>query len=1470
MAQSASERSQRNGTRSGWWTMRQGGGPRFERIGVAILVAVLMASPIGFMGIAAAHGAPVSAAPSEPATAPVWSIEALQQAPLRPVLDTEPGVSLPGAIDLGPATTTSLHVLVGFAWSNASQLSSYLATLSLPTSPLYHHYLSHAQFDAEYGGSPTVYAESVAYFGSFGVSNLTTFADRGTLAFDTTPAIAEEIFHTILREYEVDGIRYDGPSSATLQLPSPIAGSVVAVDGLSSYSEYVTHTDMLPTSPLHAPPPSSSTPSTYPGGGYYTPAEVQGVQYEYGPDLQVAYDELSLFQQDGYATGQVVATILWAGAASGGASVAPWDPADIYAYYNETLPTGQPHAQVFGVPLGGAPGPGTSAGSDVSGAVSENTLDLEMIGSTAPGAQIYNVYGPNPAEAFTDEALVTILNAPADTPLHSVTAISNSWTSTDYNNTVWYDGLQEAQAVGVTVLASSGDSGGNPHSSRWEGTNVGFPATTAYNTFGVTSVGGTTSTLSAQSLHLTSQTVWYEASNSPDGSSGGISTVVAEPSWQLSSLASRLIGGTGLGVPDVAAIANNTLITITIGTMQYKATNATNGGVFYDEAGTSVACPLIAGIIAEINHTLAASGERPLGYLNPDLYRLADLQFAPPPDTPTTGVVQTGTYNSSLPTLPLLDVIQGHNFNESARYGYDLVTGWGPIDAYNYTMYMLSAHSAGVYGRLSAVQDDLALNALKVTSIGHSAQYNASIQQNFFLADSLGAPVYWVQNVIYILGTPGDWEMTYSGWVIYPFFGLYPALSVYEYNFPAEHVVNLPATFDVISRLLTAPGFNAENVTFSVGGSTLELPVPGAAYIIGSQYYNYSWQGTTYSNGPFPDNPTPGGLAPQFGLVGGPSGGSGEFQAPTAGSLTTSVAPYGSATFVADVSRTFGESIDQTGEVAWNLAWTYAAGTWSLGTEPGSTTQGVLSYENVTASSYDVTLAESGLPVGTTWFANSTDSAWAGRSATVTPSGGTTITIPLTNGSYSARLAASDPRYAAHPAVITFSVDGAALAVPVAFEPYNRAATFRETGLPTGTPWTVDVGGVGSLSTAGNSLQFSLINGSYAYTLSDSNPTWGPSRPNGTFAVAGHNLTVPVSFEFVYSVDVTESGLPPGTLWFVNVSGGSPVHALGSVPAGPPVALSVTHSSTNASILFSLPNGSYSYTVASADPSWRPESASNSLSIAGAPVSESAPFVKTYPVTFHENGLPSESEWFVNVSGGGSTSSTTPALLIQLPNGTYSYRVQSVDKNVATTENGTLTVDGAALSIIVYFAGYTLDVPFEETGLPSGATWYVNVTGALPESGTGPEIRVPLVNGTYAYAVASADKRWAPEPAHGSFTVHGTPTTRVLHFAEVAYVLGFTQSGLPSAATWHVLVGGAGSNSSAGSELTFSLPNGTYEFQVRVSPTTYEADPASGNVTIDGAGTAVAVRIVPVLYAVIASNSGLPTGSLWFLNLTGG
>jgi hypothetical protein len=110
----------------------------------------------------------------------------------------------------------------------------------------------------------------------------------------------------------------------------------------------------------------------------------------------------------------------------------------------------------------------------------------------------------------------------------------------------------------------------------------------------------------------------------------------------------------------------------------------------------------------------------------------------------------------------------------------------------------------------------------------------------------------------------------------------------------------------------------------------------------------------------------------------------------------------------------------------------------------------------------------------------------------------------------------------------------------------------------------------------------------------------------------------------------------------------------------------------------------------------------------------------------------------------------------------------------------------------------------------------------------------------------------------------------VLHFAEVAYVLGFTQSGLPSAATWHVLVGGAGSNSSAGSELTFSLPNGTYEFQVRVSPTTYEADPASGNVTIDGAGTAVAVRIVPVLYAVIASNSGLPTGSLWFLNLTGG
>jgi hypothetical protein len=103
--------------------------------------------------------------------------------------------------------------------------------------------------------------------------------------------------------------------------------------------------------------------------GYINPPTIRGVQYIYGPDMQVAYGEQSLFSSYGYPTHSVEATILWSGQYSGStlktpygnitdnSYVGPYVPSNVYAYFNETIPSGEPHSKIYGVPLDGSPPP---------------------------------------------------------------------------------------------------------------------------------------------------------------------------------------------------------------------------------------------------------------------------------------------------------------------------------------------------------------------------------------------------------------------------------------------------------------------------------------------------------------------------------------------------------------------------------------------------------------------------------------------------------------------------------------------------------------------------------------------------------------------------------------------------------------------------------------------------------------------------------------------------------------------------------------------------------------------------------------------------------------------------------------------------------------------------------------------------------------------------------------------------------
>ncbi|MEM0129612.1 MAG: protease pro-enzyme activation domain-containing protein, partial [Thermoplasmata archaeon] len=249
--------------------------------------------------------------------------------------------------------------MIGFPASNQSRLDTLLANLLDPSSPEYRQYLSASEFDREFAGNGTIYAEALAYLRSQGVTGITTARDRLTLSFSASPQEVDAVFHTSLV-----GARGSGqyaPSSAP-ELPVSIARGVDQVLGLTNQLvPQVSGGLSLPSDALAVPAPAAAVSERMAPGplsGYPAPAVRNGTQYIYASDLQVSYDELSLFQQYGYPTNMVIAVLLWTGHNVTNQSVAPFNPRDVYDYFNETLPAGMPHPKVYGVPLNGALPPG--------------------------------------------------------------------------------------------------------------------------------------------------------------------------------------------------------------------------------------------------------------------------------------------------------------------------------------------------------------------------------------------------------------------------------------------------------------------------------------------------------------------------------------------------------------------------------------------------------------------------------------------------------------------------------------------------------------------------------------------------------------------------------------------------------------------------------------------------------------------------------------------------------------------------------------------------------------------------------------------------------------------------------------------------------------------------------------------------------------------------------------------------------
>lgn len=492
---------------------------------------------------------------------------------------------------------------------------------------------------------------------------------------------------------------------------------------------------------------------------------------------------------------------------------------------------------------------------------------------------------------------------------------------------------------------------------------------------------------------------------------------------------------------------------------------------------------------------------------------------------------------------------------------------------------------------------------------------------------------------------------------------------------------------------------------------------------------------------------------------------------------------------------------------------------------------------------YSVTFSETGLPSSTIWYVNVTGYPSSGK---ITQ---TSYASNFQNGSYTFSVATVDKQFS--PSYTnTFTVNGANLVINIKFVPYNYSVTFLELGLPSGTSWSIDFNNVTESSTT-TTIVFEIINGTYSYAV-QLVKGYSASPSSGDVTVNGGAQSVSIAFTAnpveKFTVEFSEIGLPRFHAWSVTFNG-------------------TTETSTGSTIEYSVPNGTYSFNV-SVISGYSSSPHTGSLTVNGANINQVITFtVITYSVTFDETGLPSGTEWYVNITSTStsSLSSTTSSAATNLVNGTYNYNIATVNK-VYHANGGSFTVDGSAVTIDVTFALVTYQIKFNETGLPTGNVWYVNITGESSLSATSPSgMTISLDNGSYSYNVSTSFKNYAPTSYTGTFTVNGQLNISII-FEPVLFVVTFSETGLLSGTTWYANT--TSSHSTSTTSLSFSVTNGTYPYTIATQNKTYHPLVDSGNFIVSGAPVSESVQFVLQEYTVEFNMTGLPTGDIWYINIS--
>ena len=498
-------------------------------------------------------------------------------------------------------------------------------------------YLSNEQFNAVYGADPADLEKIATWAKAKKLDVVETSVPMRRVQVQGAIQDVERAFSLELNEYQhpQDG-QYRG-REGEVHVPVELFGIVDGVFGLDTRRvgrprrrrnvSRVVALDTLKTTPGNLFP------------GAFFPPQVAHL-YNYPANLDGAKQNIAIFAFNGAPSPDP----------HGGYSL----PA-LQTYFEQVLGGKTPTIKDVVVQgPGNDPGPDSEASDEQGDSTGEVMLDMCVVGSVAPAANIFVYF-----TEFTSQGWLDALHeAIAGDNAISVISISygnpeddpqGAWSRMGVR--VVNRALEAAIAKGITICVASGDDGSSDQVST--GAHVDFPASSPY----VLGVGGTKLVAtSGAPATIAEEVVWNEVMQDAGAGGGGVSAVFTKPSYQGGAHVPPSVNPPhriGRGVPDVAAVADpeTGVVVMHVDGQQLEAIG-----------GTSASAPLWAALIARLNQGLGAN----CGFLNPVLYTKC-----------ASGVLR--------------DITSGNNGAYSAVPGWDACTGLGTPDGQR-LLHALSDH----------------------------------------------------------------------------------------------------------------------------------------------------------------------------------------------------------------------------------------------------------------------------------------------------------------------------------------------------------------------------------------------------------------------------------------------------------------------------------------------------------------------------------------------------------------------------------------------------------------------------------------------------------------------------------------------------------------------------------------------------------------------------------------------------------